>query len=79
MTNETAIKHIEKHMIHHGISEDYGNHVYLYEALNMAIEALRDVEKLRHINHAFMRRCRAGITMTCDHCTIDDCIAREEK
>ena len=79
MDSKTAIKCIEEHMKVHGISEDYGNHPYLCEALNLAIEALRDVEKLRHINHAFMRRCRAGITMPCENCTIDDCIARKEE
>ena len=42
MTREEAIKHIKIHMLIHRMAEDRA--VYITEALNMAIEALRQPE-----------------------------------
>lgn len=45
MTNEEAIRRIKEHMIHHHIGEY--PHIFIGEALEMAIAALREQEALK--------------------------------
>ena len=47
-----------------------------YNALSFAIEALENMATMRKNMHSLMRRCRVGMAITCEQCTIIDCIAR---
>lgn len=68
MTREEAIRRIKEHMIHHHIGEY--PHIFIGEALEMAIDAMREQEEYeiqRHLKHFDIKAPRPATDTNVGH------------